>query len=175
MTKIAVLVGSLQQNSINNAVAKTFEKLSEGTLEFEYVDLNLPLFNQDLEADVPAEVEKAREIVENADGVLFVTPEYNRSVTGVIKNAIDWLSRPYGEGVIIGKKAAIAGATWSPLGTAAAQAELRNIVGYLNMHLMGQPEFYLSVTPDTFGEDGLLKDTAFAKTYIDAVAAFMAE
>lgn len=169
--KIAVLVGSLQQNSINKNVAKTFEKIVGDKAEFNYVNMQLPLFNQDHESDVPAEVEAARQIVAEADGVLFVTPEYNRSLTGVIKNAIDWLSRPYAQGVILNKKAVIAGASYSPLGTAAAQTELRNIAGYLNLHLQGQPEFYLTATKDTFDENGILADTSQAEAFVEAMLA----
>lgn len=172
--KIAVLVGSLQQNSVNKNVAKTFEKIVGDKAEFNYVNMELPLFNQDLEANVPSEVEAARKVVGEADGVLFITPEYNRSITGVMKNAIDWLSRPYAQGVILNKKAVIAGASISPLGTAAAQAELRNIAGYLNLHLQGQPEFYLFTGKDTFDENGLLKDTSQAEQYVSAMLAHFA-
>ncbi|HTJ73166.1 MAG TPA: NADPH-dependent FMN reductase, partial [Verrucomicrobiae bacterium] len=94
--KIAVFVGSLQKDSYNKKLAKTVEGLLPTGVEFVYVDNNLPLFNQDLEADYPVAAQAAKDIVLGADAVLFVTPEYNRSVPGVLKNTIDWISRPYG-------------------------------------------------------------------------------
>lgn len=171
MKKVAVLVGSLRAQSSNKLLAENIEALSEGRLQFTHVDLNLPLFNQDLEADVPAAVTAARDIVREADVVLIVTPEYNRAPSGVLKNAIDWLSRPYGAGVLQGRKVAIAGAGGA-LGTGPAQAQLRSIVGYLNMPLMGQPEYYLSLSHDTFDEAGKLTDDSHAKAYAEALVAF---
>ena len=173
MKKVAVLVGSLRADSSNMKLAKNLESLAEGALEFSYVDMNLPLFNQDLESDVPHSVERARNIVRDADIVLMVTPEYNRSPSGVLKNAIDWLSRPYGQGVLQGRKVAIAGAG-GVLGTGPAQAQLRSIVGYLNMPLMGQPEYYLTLSPETFDAAGLLSDNSHAKSYVEAIKAFVA-
>ena len=173
MHKIAVLVGSLQTNSINLKLAQSLEKLADGQLKFEYVDMALPLFNQDLEADVPAAVEQARQVVADSDLVLFVTPEYNRSIPGVLKNVIDWLSRPYAKGVIINKKAAIVGATWGKLGTSAAQSHLRAIVGSLNMPLMGRPEIYLNVTAETFDDGPQLADSEFAEKYVQALVEFI--
>lgn len=155
MTKIAVFVGSLQQKSLNKLLAKNLEKLAPEGVEFNYVDLGaLPLFSQDLEADFPASARAAKDIVEAADGVLFVTPEYNRSIPGVLKNAIDWGSRPWGSNSFNGKPAGIVGASGSPLGTAVAQADLRHILVYLNVKLMGQPELYLMHAPNAFDEKG---------------------
>lgn len=171
MKKVAVLIGSLRAESSNRKLANSLEALAKGRLEFTHVDLNLPLFNQDLEADVPESVTTARNIVREADVVLLVTPEYNRSPSGVLKNAIDWLSRPYGQGVLQGRKVAIAGAGGA-LATGPAQAQLRSIIGYLNMPLMGQPELYLHLTHDTFDESGLLADSTHAKAYADALVDF---
>ena len=173
MKKIAVLVGSLREQSYNKNLAKSLERAAAGELEFCYVDMNMPLFNQDLEAEPPESVVKDREIVAGADGVLLVTPEYSRSTTGVMKNALDWLSRPYAQGVILRKKVGIVGASPSPTATAAAQVSLRNIIGNLNMHLMGQPEFYLSVTNETFDADGFVVDTSFVNKYISAFCQFV--
>lgn len=160
MTKIAVFVGSLQEKSVNKMLAKNLEAVAPEGVEFEYVDIaSLPLFNQDLEADFPAEATNMKNIVEAADGVLLVTPEYNRSIPGVLKNAIDWTSRPWGSNSFNGKSAGIVGATISPVGTAAAQAELRQITAYLGTKLMGQPEVYLSVTSDTFNDAGEVNDS----------------
>ena len=157
MTKIAVFVGSLQENSINKKLVQNLERLAPEGVEFEYVDLNLPLFNQDLEANFPAEAQKVKEQVEAADGVLFATPEYNRSIPGVLKNAIDWASRPWGANSFDGKPVGIVGATISPVGTAVAQSDLRHIAGYLNTKLMGQPELYLALAGNKFDEDGKIE------------------
>lgn len=153
MTKIAVFVGSLRNNSLNKKLAKNIEKVAPKGVEFHYVDLNLPLFNQDLEADFPAAAQTLKDIVEEADGVLFVTPEYNRSISGVLKNAIDWGSRPYGHSSFTNKPAGIIGASSGRIGTAVAQADLRHIVAYLGMKLMGQPELYLASATDLFDAD----------------------
>lgn len=170
MTKIAVFVGSLQQNSLNKLLAHNLEKLASAGVEFSYVDLSaLPLFNQDLEADFPAVARQAKDVVEAADGVLFVTPEYNRSIPGVLKNAIDWVSRPWGSNSLNGKPAGIVGASGSPLGTAVAQADLRHILVYLNVKLMGQPELYLMHAPNAFDEKGEIVEASrdHLQNYID--------
>lgn len=145
MPKIAVVVGSLRKESFNKKLARALEKLAAGKLEFHYADIgDLPLFNQDLEADVPAAVTKFKNEISSADGVLFVTPEYNRSIPGVLKNAIDWASRPYGQSVWAGKASAVCGASQGAIGTAVGQAHLKGLVaGYLDMPMMGQPELYL--------------------------------
>lgn len=176
MTKIAVFVGSLQQNSINKKLAQNLERLAPEGIEFEYVDLNLPLFNQDLEGDFPVEAKKVKDQVEAADGVLFVTPEYNRSIPGVLKNAIDWASRPWGHNSFDSKPVCIVGATISPVGTAVAQSDLRHIAGYLNTRLMGQPELYLALAGNKFNDDGTIvaESEELLKTYIDSFNAWVA-
>ena len=176
MTKIAVFVGSLQQNSINKKLAQNLERLAPERVEFEYVDLNLPLFNQDLEGDFPAEAKKVKDQVEAADGVLFVTPEYNRSIPGVLKNAIDWASRPWGYNSFDSKPVGIVGATISPVGTAVAQSDLRHIAGYLNTRLMGQPELYLALAGNKFNDDGTIvaESEELLQSYIDSFSAWVA-
>jgi chromate reductase len=173
--KIAVFVGSLQKDSHNKKVAKTLESLLPEGVEFAYVDINLPLFNQDLEADYPAAAQAAKDIVTSADGVLFVTPEYNRSVPGVLKNAIDWVSRPYGQSAFDGKPAGSIGASIGPVGTAVAQSDLRRIALFLNMKMMGQPEVYIANTMGmTFNEDGTLPDERWRKNLQAYGEAFVA-
>jgi chromate reductase len=177
MTKIVVFVGSLQKESYNKKLAKTLEQLMPEGVEFNYVNIQLPLFNQDLEANYPAEAQAVKDIVTEADGVLFVTPEYNRSVPGVLKNAIDWASRPYGTSAFTGKPVGIIGASISPVGTAVAQSDLRHIVAFLNMKLMGQPEVYVANTMGlSFDEDGILTDEHWRdnlKKYGEAFAAWV--
>lgn len=171
MTKIAVFVGSLQQNSLNKKLARNLERMAPEGIEFDYVDIaGLPLYNQDMEADFPVEAKRAKEQVEAADGVLFVTPEYNRSIPGVLKNAIDWASRPWGNNSFDRKPVGIVGATIGPVGTAVAQSDLRHIAGYLNTKLMGQPELYLPSAADKFDGDGVIIDSSqdLLQGYIDA-------
>jgi chromate reductase len=159
MTKIAVFVGSLQAGSYNKKIAKTLEQMLPNGTEFTYVDLKLPLFNQDLEVQFPEEVQVAKDVVFDSDGVLFVTPEYNRSIPGVLKNAIDWVSRPYGQSAFTGKPVGMVGASTSAVGTAVAQSDLRHVVAFLNMKLMSQPEIYIANAGGlVFNEDGTLAD-----------------
>lgn len=172
MAKIAVLVGSLQKNSVNKTLARNLESLAPEGVEFDHVDVgSLPLFNQDMESDYPAEAQAMKDKIEAADGVLLVTPEYNRSFSGVLKNAIDWASRPWGKNSFDGKPVGIVGATISPLGTGPAQAALRQVMVYLGAKVMGQPELYLSVTPDTFDEDGEVTEVSkdFVESYAEAL------
>ena len=176
MTKIAVFVGSLQEKSHNKNLAKSLEELAPEGVEFQYADLNLPLFNQDLEADYPASARKMKDLVEAADGVLFVTPEYNRSIPGVLKNAIDWGSRPWGTNSFKGKPAGTVGASPTPVGTAIAQADLRHIMAFLQMKIMGQPEVYMAAANMYFDEEGNLTDEHWRenlKKYIEAFSAWI--
>lgn len=175
MTTIVVFVGSLREDSINKKLAKSLENLAPEGTRFEYVDMNLPLYNTDIESPYPESPQKAKDIVRSADGVLVVTPEYNRSVPGVLKNAIDWLSRPYGDNVFNDKPLALAGASVGPIGTAVAQSDMRHIAGYLNMRLVGQPELYFTLASDKFGEDGLAKaeHADGLKAFIDNFVAFI--
>lgn len=156
MTTLAVFVGSLRAGSLNKKLAQNLERLASKDVRFDYVDLNLPLYNTDLESTFPESVEIIKQKVSAADGVLIITPEYNRSVPGVLKNAMDWVSRPYGDNSFDGKPLALAGASIGPIGTAVAQSDLRHIAGYLNMRLLGQPELYLNFAGQKFNDDGTI-------------------
>ena len=175
--KIAVFVGSLQKESYNKKVAATLEGMLPSGVEFAYVDINLPLYNQDAEAQYPTSAQAAKDAVSSADAVLFITPEYNRSVPGVLKNAIDWLSRPYGTSAFDGKPVGMMGASIGPVGTAFAQSDLRHIVAFLNMKQMGQPEVYVANAPSLpFDDAGILTDERWRKNlqgYIDAFVTFV--
>ncbi len=176
MIKIAVFVGSLQEKSLNKQLAHNLEKLAPENVKFEYVDIgNLPLFNQDLEANFPAEAQAMKDIVEAADGVLFVTPEYNRSIPGVLKNAIDWASRPWQHNSFNQKPTGIVGATGGPVGTAVAQSDLRHIGGFLNVKLMGQPELYFAGAHHKLDENGDVTEDSQEQlqTYINAFVAWV--
>jgi chromate reductase len=159
MFNVAVLVGSLRTNSTNRRFAEALGKLAAGKLNFTFVDIGaLPHYDDSLWADPPATVLAFKQLVAAADAVLFVTPEYNRSIPGVLKNAIDWGSRPYGDSVWQGKPAAIAGATGGVSGTAAAQGHLRSIVPILGAALLGRPEVYFHTRPDAIDEHGTFTD-----------------
>jgi len=152
---IAVLVGSLRKESINRRLARALEKLAAGRARFDFVEIgDLPLYNQDFDADYPAQGKRLKQQIRGADAVLFVTPEYNRSVPGVLKNAIDIGSRPYGHSAFAGKPAAVIGASIGVIGTALAQQHLRNILAYLDVPTMGAPEVFLQAKDDLFDDKG---------------------
>jgi chromate reductase len=153
MKNVAVLLGSLSENSINKTLAKTFEKLSEGRLRFDYLDIAaLPFYNNDLWDNPPAAVTDLKHRVEAADGVLIVMPEFNRSFPAIIKNALDWGSRPYGQNSWAGKPLALAGASPGGIGTAAGQSQLRAVLPVLDFVVMGQPEVYFQFKPGLIDE-----------------------
>ena len=177
MITVAVIIGSLRKDSFNRKLALALEKISAGKMKFNYINIgDLPLFNQDLEASLPAPVARIKADIENADAVLFVTPEYNRSVPGVLKNAIDWASRPYGKSSFAGKPAAICGTSPGAIGSAVAQGHLRSITsGFLDMPTMGQPEVYLTWKDGMIGNDGSITDEntkTFLQGFIDKFASW---
>jgi chromate reductase len=158
--KIAIIVGSLREGSINRKIARSMCAIRDDDLDCSMVEIgDLPLFNQDLEAQPPEQWVRFKEQVAATDGILFCTPEYNRGVPGVLKNAIDVGSRPYGRSVWDRKPAAIVSASPGAIGGALANHQLRQACVFLNMPVMQQPEAYLgNVTDDSFGADGLLVD-----------------
>lgn len=173
MTKLAVFVGSLRKESSNRMLAQALESSAPEGVEFEYIDIRLPLYNEDVEsAGMPNEVQKAKRMVEAADGILFVTPEYNRSVPGVLKNAIDWISRPYGQSSFAGKPVGIIGSSVGPVGTAVAQADLRHIMLFQGAKVLGQPELYVANVSEVFDEEGKVLSERWQKNfnqYIEAL------
>ncbi|MFC4764971.1 NADPH-dependent FMN reductase [Dyella koreensis] len=151
--KVAVFVGSLRKESINKKLALAVERLAPKELVFEHVPIGgLPLYTQDFDGDYPPECGRLKQTVEAADALLFVTPEYNRSMPGVLKNAIDIASRPWGTNSFAGKPGAVIGASVGATGTALAQQHLRNVLAYLDVPLLGQPEVFIHF------KDGLLDD-----------------
>lgn len=144
-TKVAVIVGSLRKDSVNRQFAEALGRLARPKLEFQFVEIgDLPLYNQDLEGELPATVVRFKQQIESADAVLFVTPEFNRTFSAAIKNAVEWGSRPWGKNSWAGKPAAIAGATLGVIGTAVAQSDLRSVASVLGLGVMAQPEIYLN-------------------------------
>lgn len=145
--RIFTLVGGISRESLNKRFFQSIVDLKPEGFEFETFDISkLPFFSQDLENDPPDVVTEFKEKIREADGILFVTPEYNRSFPGVLKNAIDWGSRPYGMSLWDKKVAAVIGASPGNIGTFGAQHHLRQVLAYLNMHVLGQPEFYFNAT-----------------------------
>lgn len=175
--RIGVLVGSLRKQSINKRLALAIEKLAPPHLQFSHIDIgSLPLMNQDLEATLPAEVVAFKEALAASDALLIISPEYNRSIPGPLKNAIDWASRPRGQNSVGGKPAAIGGTSIGPLSTAAAQQHLRNVLSVLDVHVMSQPELYLHFTADLIAEDGSVSADStrqFLERYAAAFAAWV--
>ncbi len=144
-TKVAVIVGSLRKDSVNRQFAEALGRLARPKLEFQFVEIgDLPLYNQDLEGELPATVVRFKQQIESADAVLFVTPEFNRTFSAAIKNAIEWGSRPWGKNSWAGKPGAIVGATLGVIGTAVAQSDLRSVASVLGLGVMAQPEIYLN-------------------------------
>jgi chromate reductase, NAD(P)H dehydrogenase (quinone) len=172
--RIAVLVGSLRRESFNRQLAQALVKLGHAQLEFVTVRMDdLPLYNQDDEGNPPEPVRRFKSEIAQAQGVLFVTPEYNRSIPGVLKNAIDHASRPYGQSVWGDKPAGIIGVSVGAIGTALAQQHLRNVLAYLDMPTLGQPEVFLQNKPGLFAPDGSIgkEDTKqFLQKFMDRFA-----
>jgi chromate reductase len=172
MHSVAVFVGSLRRDSQNGKFAKALEKLGADRFAFTYPDLDLPLYNEDLWADPPPGVLKMKAEIAAASAVLFVTPEYNRSIPAVVKNAVDWGSRPWGENSWAGKPCAVAGVSAGQIGTALAQAHLRNILLSQDVILLGQPEIYFS-KPGVIEDDGTIADEsaqALLERFLDRFA-----
>jgi chromate reductase, NAD(P)H dehydrogenase (quinone) len=153
--KIAVIVGSLRRDSLNRKLADAIVKLAPPEFSFEPLQIDdLPLYNQDDDADQAAPVKRLKAAITAAQGLLFVTPEYNRSIPGVLKNAIDHASRPYGHNAWAGKPAGVLGASVGAVGTALAQQHLRNILAYLDVPTLGQPEAFIHAKDGLFDQDG---------------------
>ena len=158
--KIAILVGSLRKDSLNRKVARSICAIRNDNLDCSMIEIgNLPLYNQDYDSSPPEEYIRFREQIAAADGVLFVSPEYNRGIPGVLKNAIDVGSRPYGQSAFDKKPAAIVTASPGAIGGFGANHQIRQAAVFLNMPVMQQPEAYLGhVTDDSFDADGCLKE-----------------
>jgi chromate reductase len=174
--KIAIIVGSLRKDSINRKIARSICAIRNDNLDCSMVEIgDLPLYNQDYDGspDEPEQYARFRDQVRGADGVLFVTPEYNRSVPGVLKNAIDVGSRPYGHSVFDKKPAAIVTASPGAIGGFGANHHLRQSCVFLNMPMMLQPEAYLAgVSDDSFDADGCLKEGGLKEVVIKVAHAF---
>jgi chromate reductase len=153
--QITVLVGSLRRDSFNRKLADALAKLAPSNFTFKQAQISdLPLYNQDDDGQQAPSVLRLKSDIKMANGLLFVTPEYNRSLPGVLKNAIDHASRPYGQSAWAGKPAGVLGVSVGAIGTALAQQHLRNVLAYLDVPTMGQPEAFIHAKDDLFGPDG---------------------
>jgi chromate reductase, NAD(P)H dehydrogenase (quinone) len=174
---IVVIVGSIRKESHTLKVANALAKLAPAALKLDVVTLHgISFFNQDLETTPPADWLALREKIQKCAGVLFVTPEYNRSIPGVLKNAIDVASRPYGKSSFLGKPIGIISNSPGPLGGVSAAKHLQNILPGISGPILGQPEIYLNGVGDAFDEkDHLIKESLqkVLQQYIDAFAAFV--
>jgi chromate reductase len=175
--KVAVLVGSLRKASINLRLAKAVERLAPKELTFEHVRLDdLPLYSQDFDADYPAVARHLKQQIESANALLFVTPEYNRSIPGVLKNAIDLASRPWGTNSFAGKPGAVIGASIGACGSALAQQHLRNVLAYLDVATLGQPEVFVQFKDDLIDADGNIGNEGtqkFLQAFVDRYVAWV--
>src|SRR4030088_2773211 len=174
---VVVIVGSLRKEAYTLKVANALAKLAPDTLKLDVTTLHgISFFNQDLEAAPPADWLAFREKLQKSDGVLFVTPEYNRSIPGVLKNAIDVGSRPYGKSSFLGKPTGIVSNSPGPLGGVSAAKHLQNILPGISGPILGQPEIYLNGVGDAFNDKGELVKEALQKVlqqYLEAFAAFV--
>jgi len=174
---VVVIVGSLRKESFTLKIANSLTKLAPDTLKLNVVTLHdISFFNQDLEAAAPADWLKFRETLQKSNAVLFVTPEYNRSIPGVLKNAIDVGSRPYGKSSFLGKPIGIVSNSPGPLGGISAAKHLQNILPGISGPILGQPEIYLNGVGDAFDDKGdITKESLLTvlKQYIYAFAAFV--
>lgn len=174
MIKILGFAGSLRKDSYNQALLRAAQKLAPAGAEVEIFDIgSFPLYNEDIETNLPPVVAAFKEKIVQADAILMVTPEYNYSISGVLKNAIDWASRPYGSNSFDGKAVAIMGATSGMLGTARAQYHLRQICVFLNAHVLNKPEVMVSAVADKF-KDGELVDEKTKQKVSEQLVALIA-
>jgi chromate reductase len=161
--KVGYFVGSLSSKSINRILSKALIRLAPHDLDFSEIPIgNLPLYSPDYDANFPSEATAFKEAIDRSDALLFVTPEYNRSIPGALKNAIDWASRPWGQNSFDHIPAAVIGASNGPIGTAVSQQSLRGVLSFCNARQMTAPEAYIRYTPEIFTPDGEVTDDAMA-------------
>ena len=174
--QIAVVVGSLRRDSFNAKLADALVQLAPAEFAFKRAQIgDLPLYNQDDDAQPADAVQRFKAEIAAAHGVLFVTPEYNRSIPGVLKNAIDHASRPYGQNAWSGKPAGVIGVSIGAIGTALAQQHLRNVLAYLNMPTLGQPEAFIQMKEGLFDEAGHIGEASrpFLQNWLDQYVAWV--
>jgi chromate reductase len=174
MKTFIAISGSLRKDSFNTKLLNTLKGLAPEDVSIEVVDISaIPMYDQDKETSFPQTAQDLKNKIRLADGVIFATPEYNRSIPGVLKNTIDWVSRPYGDNAFDGKKVLVLGASIGPISTALAQYHLKQIMLYLNTHVVGQPEFFMGPVGDKFDAEGNLVDESTRQHLKDALLALV--
>ena len=157
--KVGYFVGSLSSSSINRELSKALIRLAPEDLAFAEIPIgNLPLYSQDYDADFPPEPRAMKEAIADSDAILIVTPEFNRSIPGALKNALDWASRPWGQNSLDQMPAAVVGASIGQIGTALAQQSLRGVLSFCNARQMTAPEAYIQYSTEIFPGDGEVAD-----------------
>ncbi|MEJ8764617.1 MULTISPECIES: NADPH-dependent FMN reductase [unclassified Oceanobacillus] len=177
MTKVGIVVGSIRNNSFSEQLAKNIVELFPAGYEAEFVEIaDLPLYNQDSDENIPEVYTNFRNTIKGLDAVIFVTPEHNRSIPAALKNALDVGSRPYGSNVWDGKPALIVSQSPSNLSGFGANHHLRQVLAFLNMPVVQQPEVYIANVHELLGEDGKVtnQDTiGFLQSVVDAYVSFI--
>ncbi|WP_019876749.1 NADPH-dependent FMN reductase [Sporichthya polymorpha] len=172
-TRVGYFVGSLSSTSINRVLSRALIRLAPDGLEFTEIPIgNLPLYSPDHDANYPPEALALKEAIAGSDAVLFVTPEYNRSIPGALKNAIDWASRPWGQNSFHHMPAAVIGASPGAIGTAVGQQSLRAVLSFCNARQMTSPEAYIHFQPGLFTDDGEVTDRSTAEFLTDYMREF---
>ncbi len=175
--KVGYLVGSLAKASINRLLAKALVRLAPETLDMVEIPIrDLPLYSYDYDSAFPPQARAFKEALAGVDAVLFVTPEYNRSIPGGLKNAIDWASRPYRQNSFSRKPSAVIGASTGAIGTAIAQQHLRSVLGFCNSPQMNAPEAYIQFKPGLVTESGEVTNEStekFLRKYVEDLHAFI--
>ena len=171
--QVGYFVGSLSSTSINRILSRALIRLAPPDLQFTEIPIgDLPLYNPDHDTDYPPEARALKEAIARPDAVLFVTPEYNRSIPGALKNAIDWASRPWGQNSFHHIPAGVIGASIGAIGTALAQQSLRGVLSFCNARQLTSPEAYITYSPQRFRDDGEVIDESTANFLKDYMAEF---
>ena len=175
--RVGYFVGSLAKASINRKLARALVRLAPREIELTEISFrDLPLYSYDYDADYPPVARAFKDAIANVDAVLFVTPEYNRSIPGALKNAIDWASRPYGQNAFTRKPSAVIGASPGSIGTAVGQQHLRSVLGFCNSPQMNAPEAYIQFTPGLVTDDGEVTNESteeFLRNYMKELHGFL--
>ncbi|MBO9626524.1 MAG: NAD(P)H-dependent oxidoreductase [Microbacterium sp.] len=175
--RIGYLIGSLSKDSINRTLSKALVRLAPPSLELSEISIrDLPLFDRDDEQNPAPAVTTFKSAIEGSDGLLIISPEYNRSIPGPLKNAIDWGSRPWGHNSFARKPTGIIGASTGAIGTAVMQSSMRSVLSFLNAPQLNAPEAYITFKPDVFGAEGEVADAGteqFLSHYMSEYAAFV--
>src|SRR5437016_9329371 len=168
---VGYFVGSLSSTSINRVLSKALIRLAPDDLEFTEIPIgDLPLYSQDYDANYPPKAKALKEAISASDGILFVSPEYNRSIPGALKNAIDWGSRPWGTNSFARKPTGIIGASPGGIGTAVMQSSMRAVLSFLEAPQLNAPEAYIKFDPEIYGDDGEVRDSGtetFLRHYME--------